>query len=72
MDLFSINYLHSGAPKIWYTISYNDGQKLETLCKKYSQVECPAYFRHKNILVNPLFLEKNKIDYDIVSQFSGT
>lgn len=39
MDLYSINYIHFGAPKQWYSISRSDKQKFEEVMKS-------AYLSH--------------------------
>jgi hypothetical protein len=60
-DLFSINYLHFGAPKQWYSISPVDSQKLERLCASLYPLEsrhCSEFIRHKNLHFSPKFLEE--------------
>lgn len=37
MDLYSINYIHFGAPKQWYSISREDKAKFEQVMKSMSQ-----------------------------------
>jgi len=32
-DLFSINYLHFGAPKVWYCVSPSNRAKFERMCQ---------------------------------------
>lgn len=32
-DLFSINYLHFGAPKVWYCVSPSHRAKFERMCQ---------------------------------------
>lgn len=61
LDMCSINYLHYGAPKFWYFVSSDDMKKFEGYVKnKYSEafLECPHYFRHKTIVVNPYLVKE--------------
>ena len=64
LDLYSINYLHSGAPKFWYTVDLNSNDDFEDLAKrKFSESfrECPEFLRHKTTLIDPTTLIKNGI-----------
>ena len=61
LDMSSINYLHHGAPKFWYVIGCEDAKKFQNYLKsKYPEafLECPQYFRHKTILINPYVLKE--------------
>ena len=60
LDMSSINYMHYGAPKFWYFVAAKDQKKFEVYMKsKYPQafVECPQYFRHKTLVVNPYLVK---------------
>ena len=35
VDLYSINYLHQGAPKFWYTIDLEDNEQFENIANTY-------------------------------------
>merc|ERR1712232_651797 len=64
MDLFSINYLHYGAPKHWYVIPEADRFKFEKYAssmfpEKYNA--CRQFLRHKTTMIHP----SNLIDKDI-------
>lgn len=61
LDMSSINYMHCGATKFWYCIAAEDAKKFQGYLKnKYPEafLECPQYFRHKTILVNPYLLKE--------------
>lgn len=66
-DLYSINYLHFGAPKQWYSIPQQERHKFFDLMKETFNDEykhCPEFLRHKTFLVSPQFLDKNQIKYN--------
>lgn len=56
MDLYSINYLHFGEPKAWYSVPQRDMQKFEraasTLFPDESR-ECKQFLRHKQSVISP-------------------
>ena len=61
LDLPSINFLHYGNPKFWYTVGRHDGKKLEAVAKKYfpeSFAKCDEHMRHKTTMINPYVLKK--------------
>lgn len=71
MDLGSINYLHYGAPKCWYTIPKESKAAFEQLLKTICQKEykhCNAFFRHKTILLDPSILDQYNIKYNFTIQ----
>ena len=50
LDLYSVNYLHYGAPKHWYCIAPEHRQRFETLLKGLLPdmfKACPEFMRHK-------------------------
>lgn len=61
VDLYSINYIHFGAPKQWYSISQEDARKFENAMKTIwpnDSKRCGQFLRHKTYLVSPEILEK--------------
>ncbi|KAJ3393310.1 hypothetical protein HDU92_007871 [Lobulomyces angularis] len=64
MDLYSINYIHFGAPKQWYVVSPKDAAKFEryshSVFSSESQ-ECSQFLRHKAFVISPKLLAKNDI-----------
>lgn len=70
MDLYSINYLHFGAPKTWYAVPPQYGRQMEKLADKYfisSQKNCEAYLRHKMTLISPHILKQHNVPFDKVN-----
>lgn len=66
MDLNSVNYLHFGAPKIWYAVAPQDAPRVEALARTSFGEEsnkCSEFMRHKNILISPKQLTKAGIPY---------
>jgi len=56
LDLYSINYLHSGRPKFWYAVDLSENTRFEQfLHEKFpeSSKRCPEFVRHKTTLVHP-------------------
>lgn len=69
MDLYSINFLHFGAPKTWYAIPPQHGHLLEELARKKfpaSHAVCPAFLRHKMTIISPDELRKAGIQFNKV------
>ncbi|GAB7365373.1 hypothetical protein MBLNU230_g6451t1 [Neophaeotheca triangularis] len=61
VDLYSINYIHFGAPKQWYSISQEDARKFEAAMKSVwpqDAKNCDQFLRHKTYLISPDVLQK--------------
>ncbi|KAK5638432.1 hypothetical protein RI129_012727 [Pyrocoelia pectoralis] len=74
MDLYSINYLHFGAPKTWYAIPPEHGRRLERLANGFfpsSYQTCQAFLRHKMTLISPQILKQYSIPYNKITQEQG-
>ncbi|XP_041356652.1 lysine-specific demethylase 4C-like isoform X2 [Gigantopelta aegis] len=74
MDLYSINYVHFGAPKSWYAIPPEHGRRLERLAQGFfpgSFQACPAFLRHKMTLISPHILKRYSIPYQKITQEAG-
>ncbi|KAH6656694.1 hypothetical protein BKA67DRAFT_655011 [Truncatella angustata] len=62
VDLYSINYLHFGAPKQWYSISQGDARRFETAMKSIWPTDakaCDQFLRHKAFLISPNHLQSH-------------
>ncbi|KAF4524768.1 hypothetical protein B566_EDAN012390 [Ephemera danica] len=74
MDLYSINYLHFGAPKSWYVVPPRHGRRLERLANSYfpaQYLECSAFLRHKMSIISPQLLRSNSIPFNQITQEAG-
>lgn len=61
VDLYSINYIHFGAPKQWYSISQEDARRFEKAMKQAFPIDsknCDQFLRHKTYLISPDVLQK--------------
>ncbi|CAN8004346.1 unnamed protein product [Ixodes hexagonus] len=74
MDLYSINYLHFGAPKSWYCIPPEHGRRLERLAAGFfhgTSQECSAFLRHKMTVISPQILRQYSIPFNKITQEPG-
>ncbi|XP_069693613.1 uncharacterized protein [Periplaneta americana] len=74
MDLYSINYLHFGAPKTWYAIPPEHGRRFERLANGFfpeASKICPAFLRHKMSLISPQVMKKYSIPFNKITQEAG-
>ncbi|CCD23260.1 Rph1p NDAI_0B02250 [Naumovozyma dairenensis CBS 421] len=63
-DLYSINYIHFGAPKQWYSIPQEDNTKFYKFMKEQFPDEsksCSEFLRHKVFMASPKILTNNGI-----------
>jgi hypothetical protein len=74
LDLYSINYLHYGAPKSWYSILPERRQRLEAIAEGHFAADlrtCKEYLRHKTKMFSPTCLQESGLPYDTVVQDAG-
>uniref|UniRef100_A0A7S3R422 JmjC domain-containing protein n=2 Tax=Dunaliella tertiolecta TaxID=3047 RepID=A0A7S3R422_DUNTE len=73
-DLYSVNFHHFGAPKVWYCVSPADQGKMERMAEGLfpeEARECSDFMRHKDILISPNLLRTNNIAYTQAKQQPG-
>lgn len=66
LDLYSINYLHTGAPKVWYCVPPSESDKFDAMARQlFPELagDCSQFVRHKNILISPSLLRTFNIQY---------
>ncbi|XP_037070415.1 LOW QUALITY PROTEIN: probable lysine-specific demethylase 4B, partial [Pollicipes pollicipes] len=75
MDLYSINYLHYGAPKSWYAVPPAHGHQLEHVAaSQFPSVEagrCNAFLLHKSFLLSPQVLKRHGVPVNKITQEQG-
>ena len=74
LDLYSVNYLHYGAPKFWYAVAPEDRERFEILAQGMVPEmwrHCPEFLRHKELLISPTLLEQNGIPFTKMMQHPG-
>ena len=65
MDLYSINYIHFGAPKQWYAIRQADRVRFENIMKAafpQDSGRCAQFMRHKSYLASPTYLRERGVE----------
>lgn len=63
-DLFSVNFLHWGAPKIWYSVSPSNKARFEQMAQSLHpdlHHRCKGFLRHKDVLISPTMLKQYNI-----------
>lgn len=66
LDLYSINYLHGGASKSWYSIKQKDKKRFESFAVSYfveEHQQCHEFLRHKTKMFSPTKLKECGIEY---------
>ncbi|ORX66446.1 JmjC-domain-containing protein [Linderina pennispora] len=74
MDLYSINYIHFGAPKAWFAVPISAHGRFETAMQGVFASEyqkCSQFLRHKAFLLSPRLLAQQGIPCNKVVQRAG-
>ncbi|KAK0200413.1 jumonji superfamily protein [Desarmillaria ectypa] len=74
MDLFSINYIHFGAPKFWYAIPQGRAGALEQTMRSYFPKDgrqCSQFLRHKSYLASATLLAQSSCRPNHCVQHAG-
>ncbi|OCH87758.1 hypothetical protein OBBRIDRAFT_759285 [Obba rivulosa] len=74
MDLFSINFIHFGAPKYWYAIPQARAAALEQTMRGYfpkDVSQCSQFLRHKSFLASPTLLSQSSCRPNTLVQHQG-
>ena len=56
MELWSINYIHFGAPKQWYCVPPEFAERMREVLRNYFPIEhfqCEEFIRHKGTMIDP-------------------
>ncbi|VDL91545.1 unnamed protein product [Schistocephalus solidus] len=74
IDLYSINYLHFGSPKLWYVIPPAFARRFEAFAREHFKPEflgCRSFLRHKSVLIHPDVLAEAGIPTRKILQYEG-
>ncbi|ETV70926.1 hypothetical protein, variant [Aphanomyces astaci] len=74
MELYSINYLHTGSPKVWYTVPPAHASRVERVCQTmfpHEHMACHEFLRHKTSLVAPWKFQEFGLPYSKALQGPG-
>ncbi|KAF9651005.1 JmjC-domain-containing protein [Thelephora ganbajun] len=74
MDLFSINYIHFGAPKFWYAVPQGRASALEQTFRNYFPKDassCAQFLRHKSFFASPSVLSQSSCRPNTLVQRAG-
>jgi hypothetical protein len=74
LDLYSINYLHTGAPKVWYCVPPSESEKFDAMAEQLfpeAAANCSEFLRHKDIMISPSLLKSHNIKYEKAIQYPG-
>ncbi|BGP20839.1 hypothetical protein JCM10213_008125 [Rhodosporidiobolus nylandii] len=73
-DLYSINYIHFGAPKFWYSVPQEQAKKFERVMEGFFPTDfrkCHEFLRHKAFLASPRVLSNSGITLNRCAQLPG-
>ncbi|KAK4056090.1 hypothetical protein OIO90_002821 [Microbotryomycetes sp. JL221] len=73
-DLYSINYIHFGAPKFWYSVPQEQADRFERVMEGFfptDRSKCSQFLRHKAFLASPRVLANSGITLNRVVQLPG-
>lgn len=73
-DLYSINYIHFGAPKFWYSVPQEQSDRFERVMASMFPQEsgkCSQFLRHKAFLASPRVLANSGITLNRCAQLPG-
>ena len=73
-DLFSVNYLHLGAPKVWYAVPPSASDRFDAMTRQlYPEAakRCQAFMRHKDIIISPKVLRSFGVPFVQARQKPG-
>ncbi|GJN94718.1 hypothetical protein Rhopal_007809-T1 [Rhodotorula paludigena] len=73
-DLYSINYIHFGAPKFWYSVPQEQSERFERVMEGLfptDRSKCSQFLRHKAFLASPKILSNHGITLNRCAQLPG-